>query len=231
MATRILYTSPSVEIRFQNDSYSIVALTDLDVGTLVLIEHVFSGNKIDMHALLFMDDDLRKALYPRYAEDDMLDSEKNHEKITMNAFQFGDDMVIGSGVCKFNHACKPNAYLTMVDNVENIKFYGAFIVARVKAGDEITLDYFNGHAEFHDSMMAQHGLSCSCTQESFAKSRARARIELNLASRFRKAQEDTINTYVDHHLAKHGHEIARFQKEIRRFAAKNIQVSPQNQTS
>ena len=137
MATRILYTSPSVEIRFQNDSYSIVAL--------VLIEHVFSGNKIDMHALLFMDDDMRKALYP---------------------------------LCKYN--------------VENIKFYGAFY--------------------------------CAFIVQSFAKSRARPRIELNLASRFRKAQEDTINTHVDHHLAKHGREIAGFQKEIRRFAAKNIQV-------
>jgi hypothetical protein len=142
----------------------------------------------------------------------------------MNAFQFDTDYVIGAGITKFNHACRPNAYLTTVDHVNDTKFYGVFTVTKVAAGEEITLDYFNGHNEVHDMMTKKHGISCSCTQESLKNALARAKIELNLATAFRDQYTNLINFHVDQHFNEHGKRIDMFRKKIRAFAKNKIRV-------
>jgi len=84
MATRIIYTNPNSEIKYEkeSDSYSVRAKADLDVGSLILIEHVFSGSSIEAHALLFLDDELRELRAP---DTEPGDSEANELKISMNA--------------------------------------------------------------------------------------------------------------------------------------------------
>jgi len=217
-----VYTNPNIEIKFENGSYGIYARSFLDVGSLVLIEHVFYGTLEEAHALLHLDDVLRKTLHPRTYTDS--DPETNAKKITMNAFQFDNELVIGSGISKFNHRCKPNAYLTLVDHIDNNKFYGVYTTAKVAPGDEITLDYFNGHSEFHDKIIKQHGITCSCTPESLKHARIRASIELDLATRFRERQKEFINLQVDQYLSKHEKEIDAFKKKIRKFIQNNIKI-------
>ncbi len=229
-STRIVYADADVEYRMEDGAFSVRAKADLDVGRLVLVEHVFSGSNLEMHALMFLDGGLRRALYPRCdvgSSDEAAagDSEKNAKKISMNAFDFRGDMVIGDRICKFNHACKPNSYLSWADNVDGVKFYGVWTVAKVRRGDELTLDYTNGYAHAHDGMKAQHGFACSCTPEVIARARARAKIELGLASKFARAHRDRTNGLVDAHLQRHGKAVSKAQSAVREFARNNIRTA------
>ena len=225
-STRTVYSDPDVEYCMRDGAFSVRAKADLDVGKLVLIEHVFSGTNREMHALMYVDDGLRRTLYPRRDDDGdeaaAGDSERNAKKISMNAFDFRGDMVIGEKICKFNHACKPNVYLTWVDNVDDVKYYGVWTVAKVKRGDELTLDYANGHAEAHDAMKAQHGFACSCTTQALDSARVRAKIELALATKFTRMQEGRINPLVDAHICRWGKDVSRAQSVVRKFAKNNI---------
>ena len=167
-STQTVYSDPDLEYCMRDGVFSVRAKADLDVGRLVLIEHVFAGNNQEMHALMFIDGGLRCALYPRCDTDanDAAagDSERNAEKISMDAFNFRGVLVIGDKICKFNQACKPNAYMNSVDKVDDVTFYGVCTVAKVKRGDELTLDYANGHASVHDLSRAQHDFECACTK-------------------------------------------------------------------
>jgi len=134
-------------------------------------------------------------------------------------------MVIGEKISKFNHACKPNAYLNWVDNVRNVKYYGVWTVAKVKRGDELTLDYANGHAEAHDAMKAQHGFACSCTMQAMHSARVRAKIELALATKFTQTQRGLIDPLVDAYLMRWGNAVSRAQSVVRKFAKDNIRTA------
>ena len=227
VATRCVYAHPEVEFRKHEGAFSVRAGADLDVGTLVLVEHVFSGSQTEMHALMYLDAGLRRALHPRHERDDEADaagdSETNGEKISMNAFAFDDDLVIGDKVSKFNHACKPNSYMSVVDRIDDVKFYGVWTVAKVGRGEELTLDYANGHADAHDVFAIKHGVVCACTPRTLEGGRARAAIELDLATSFTtQARERFIAPHVDAYLREWEAPMAEAHKEVRRFARENI---------
>ena len=226
-ATRCVYSNPNVVIHHdENGMFSIRAKTDLDIGSMVVVEHVYSGTFIEMNALLILDDKLRRSLYPRCAldQDNALDVTKNAMKISLNAFGFGEDMVIGNYVCKFNHACKPNAYMNCVNQVNNTKFYGVWTVAKVKQGDELTLDYINGHSEYHDTMKEQHGFTCSCTKKDLDGARGRAKIELSLATKFTRNNTTLLDKMVDIHCHRWDPEMHKAHKKVRDFAKNNIRA-------
>lgn len=236
-ATRSVYESPGVRFCKRGGQFSVRAETDLDVGALVLVEHVFSGTYPELHALLFMDERLRRELHPRSApaeegggrdddedDDDAGDSERNGEKIAKNAFDFGGDMVVGARICKFNHSCKPNAYLNVVDHVRNLKFYGVWTVAKVRRGEELTFDYANGHGEAHDAMRDQHGFVCSCSAEDVARCGARAKIELGLATSFALARREEVGVHVDAYLDRWGPKVSAAQARVRKFAREHVRV-------
>ncbi len=229
--TRSVYVSPDVEFCLRDGAYSVRAKADLGAGTLVLVEHAFAGTPRELHALLFLADALRRALHPRTDGDAAMDSEKNGEKISMNAFDFDGDTVIGDRICKFNHSCKPNAYLTWVDRVAcaaspGVNFYGAWTVARVKSGDELTLDYTNGSAdqEQHDANREKHGVVCSCTERAVRGASARAAIELDLATKFTREHKPFITALVNTYLDRWGPKMKAAHAEVREFARKNIRV-------
>ena len=113
----------------------------------------------------------------------------------------------------------------LVDHVGGVKFYGVWTVAKVKCREELTLDYANGYAHAHDGMKKQHGFACSCTTEILAKARARAKIELGLATKFREANERRIGVLVDAYLERWGVDMAETQAAVLAFAKNNIRVA------
>ncbi len=71
------------------------------IGTLVLIEHVFSGSLRDAVRYINHDQEAWKGLYPRQSND-------IHEKVWSNAFGNDKSLIIGASSSVFNHACSPN---------------------------------------------------------------------------------------------------------------------------
>lgn len=157
-----------------NGAFSVRAKVDLRPGKLVLLEHIVYGNMEDMHAALMHDFSLCDTLYPRTATVD------NSTKISFNMFSFNGIYVLGDKISKFNHSCNANAFLTVADRVNGDYIYGVWIVANIKAGEEVTLDYTSGgDVELHDNNKEKHNVKCDCTDIDFK--RASARMEIKYA--------------------------------------------------
>ena len=116
------------------------------------------GNMEDMHAALMHDSAFCDTLYPRTTIAD------NSTKISYNVFSFNGVIVLGNKISKFNHSCNANAFLTAADRVNDDYIYGVWIIAHVKTGEEVTLDYTSGgNAELHDDNKEKHNVKCDCT--------------------------------------------------------------------
>jgi len=215
VVTGIVYQSPNVEFQLsETDSYSVRAKVDIRAGTLVLLEHVVYGKRKDMHGALMLDEGLRTSLYPRDADS------SNEIKINFNVFSFNGDLVIGDKITKFNHACRPNCFLTTADRVNDDYIYGAWTIKSVKAGDELTFDYTNGTADIHSETKAMHGFECGCTETDLKRAEKRAEIEFALVNTFRDAMVENGSTasLVDSYMMKGGIKVTQQQKNARKLA-------------
>ena len=226
VATRCVKRHPGVEFVMQDGAFSVRAKTDMPTGTLVFVEHVFSGSMPEMQSLMVLDDDLRLALYPRDVGDlgdgARFDPQRNAKKVSMNSLEFGRELVMGRMICKFNHACTPNSYLILVDRVGDHNFYGVWTIADVQAGDELVLDYTNGTVGMHDFYRDKFGFaaSCafSCTKEVVDGAHERAQSQHEMADRFTlRARETFILPMIDAYLERWGTPMTVAHKAVRRF--------------
>ncbi len=213
MATKVLYQSPKVKIRYENDSYSIVAVEDLKVGERVLLEVViWSPNMEYLIASLIFDKELSDELYPRNTED-------LAEKMFLNMFKFKDIFVLGRVFSKFNHSCKPNCHMDSADIIGDTRVYGMWVHRNIKAGEELTIDYVNiGDVEYHNKMREQHSFSCQCTDDYIKMNAKRAQIHKDLGTTFRDRDRDYTAALVDQFLfSKEGKEHAKQRKQIQKM--------------
>jgi hypothetical protein len=230
--TGVVYCHPAISFVLEDGSYSVRATADIAPGTMLLLEHVVHGTMADMHSALRVDADLRDTLYPR--REDRRGDDDDSEKILSNVFRFGDIIVLGNRASKFNHACRPNVYMTHADSVGDDRTYGFFAVARVKSGTELTIDYVNGHAEAHDAMKAKHGYACGCTSIDLDNSRRRWKTAFDMAHRFRDAAaaDGTIPRLVDAYQAtRAGKQTSKTQVKAREFAKRIVIVEAANAES
>jgi len=217
--THVLFKSDAIALRYENEQYSVRATRDIKTGTLVLLEHVISDENMGkVIASVMTDKSLCDDLYPREATADA------SKKTSMNVFRFGDENVLGNFFSKFNHSCIPTCHMDSADKLEmdkcfDIRVYGMWTHRNIKAGDELTIDYVNGHGEVHDLLSEHFGFACKCTKEFIGQSKKRADIHKDLGERFRKNDEVRIQEIVDrysytrvgmdimsrHYLAKEGY--------------------------
>jgi hypothetical protein len=200
----------------ESGSYSVRAKTDLSAGTLVLLEHIVHGEMKDMFAALMIDNNLRDTLYPRTSP-----PSSDELKIGFNAFSFNGVIVLGNKISKFNHACHPNSFLTTADRVKDEYIYGVWTVAKVKAGEELTLDYMSGRAaDLHTDAKAKYGFACDCTENDIKRAAMRLKVEFALANKFRDAMSANGSTanMVDSYMRRGGTRIAKQQKNARELA-------------
>lgn len=192
MTTQVIYQSPKVDVKYENDSYSVVALEDLSVGELVLVELVVWGPKIQtIIAAIIYDKELSSELYPRNTVDPK-------EKMDMNVFRFDENYVIGRVFSKFNHSCVPNCHMGVGDFVNNSRAYGMWVHRKIKAGEELTIDYVNiGDVDYHDAMKEQHGIECSCTHEYIKSKEKMSKVHMKMDSTFLERDREFITEKVD----------------------------------
>ena len=201
MATNTLYLNESVRVHFENDFYSIRATTDIPSGTLILVEHVIHGDFQYLMSALFFNPELRDSLYPRDDEKEI--GQAIGKKIELNVFKFEDDiLVIGDIFSKFNHSCRPNCRMDIVDRINNERFYGIWAQKKIEKGNELFIDYVNGGSvSYHKSMMEVLGATCSCTPDYIIQNVKRSQIMMDLASTYRKNKKDFIETLTDTYLS------------------------------
>lgn len=213
MTTHVLYLSPKVEIRYENDSYSIVAVEDLKIGERVLLESVIWSPKTEyIIASLLYDQELSKELHPRNTED-------LGQKMILNMFKFNDIYVLGRVFSKFNHSCIPNCHMDCADIIEDTRVYGMWVHRKIKAGEELTIDYVNiGDVEYHNKMRKKHGFSCECTDDYIKMNAKRAQIHKDLGTTFRDRDRGYTAALVDSYLfSKEGKEHAKQKKKIQKM--------------
>jgi hypothetical protein len=217
MLTGIVYTSSDIEIDYTNDAYSIVAKKDLPVGHLVLIEHVLHG---DINILLngvLTDQNLFDQLYPRQFQVQLDEFQQAIEKTESNCFMFRDGHVLGNILSKFNHSCKPNCHLDIIDFVNTDKFYGTWTHRKVSKGDELTFDYVNkGDVQFHESMKENHHFTCDCTESYILANDQRSKVHVNLGTFFRNRDNKLIHRLVDaYRESSYGQIVIRMQNKLK----------------
>ena len=166
----IVYKNSDIDFIYniKNDSYSVVANKYIPAGTLLILENAIIGTNEYIYTVLNNRKELIEELYPRNSNDsyNFIPKEKVMDKITHNVWEWNDakspisleDMsALCPAISKFNHSCKPNAFVRCFSNkeieeVENeIKEYKGYIfiysVDNILENSEITVSYgFNiGH--------------------------------------------------------------------------------------
>lgn len=223
MNTSVIYTSEKISIEYKNESYSVLAKTDIKVGELLLLEHVLAGDMGYLCSSVGTNMALFDSLYPRkYSRDDIQEMEtiikssqstkedeenwkKACKKVNMNCFKFSDDLVLGDAFSKFNHSCIPNCHMDKADKPELdngfiVNIYGMWTHRSVKKNDELVIDYVNGASIQHDYMKSAFGFSCDCSTEYLLDAGKRSEVHKNLGAFFRERDSVFIKTAVDQYL-------------------------------
>ncbi len=165
----IVYKHSDIDFIYnvKNDSYSVVANKYIPTGTLLIVENAIIGTNEYIYTVLNNRKELMKELYPRNSSDsyNFIQKEKVMDKITHNVWEWNDsnspisleDMsALCPAISKFNHSCKPNAFVRCFSNKEeennDKKEYKGYIflysVDNILENTEITVSYgFNiGHS-------------------------------------------------------------------------------------
>ena len=218
MLTGIVYASPDIEIEYINDVYSIVAKKDLPVGHLILIEHVLYGNINFIFNGILSDQNLFDQLYPRQVQAQLDKVQQAIKKTESNCFMFHNGYVLGNILSKFNHSCKPNCHLDILDHVNSDKFYGTWTHRKVATGEQLTFDYVNeGDQEHHDTMKENHHFTCDCTESYILENEQRSKVHVNLGTFFRKRDEKLLHRLVDAYCgSSYGQKVIRMQKNLKK---------------
>ena len=182
----IVYKHSDIDFIYnvKNDSYSVVANKYIPVGTLLILENAIIGTNEYIYTVLNNRKELVKELYPRNSSDsyNFIPKEKVMDKIHHNVWEWNDvkspisleDMsALCPAISKFNHSCKPNAFVRCFSNKEEnedekevlpIEYKGYIFIystSNILEGEEITVSYgFNiGHPYIRcDDSMIDEGL-------------------------------------------------------------------------
>ena len=205
MATQIILKD-NIYVHNNNGYYSIKAKNNIKSGTIVLIEHVIAHRDIAMiHNTLVHCDKLREDLCPRKNECPTT-KELITKKIRENMFVFSNNLCVLGDMCsKFNHSCNPNCFITCVDSIQDknseycCEFYGIYVIKKIKKGEELFLDYSNGHKSHHEKYSKYFGLVCDCTDHD--KRLKRSNIQFDIVQSYIKKDKKFITQITDEYIS------------------------------
>lgn len=214
--TATLFRHDALDFQYADGQYCVKATRPIATGTLMLLEHVLSGDSAFVLAGIASSAPLFDTLYPRVfgggggdGGDGGLDRQTMAaEKKDHNAFGFNGDDVVGAAFCKFNHSCRPNCYMAAADVLKyhitrlltvDIKVYGLWAVRPIEAGEELFVDYVNGGGlEVHDGHAKHFGFTCtSCDREYIAQGAQRTDVYVQLCGDWQRRDAAFINRAVD----------------------------------
>lgn len=169
----IAFDSQSVEDKLAGGIYRLVrAQKPIKSGSILLIEHCFTDLLDDpklMKGMIRYNKQLCDSLYPRvvpWSAEAMLGKELPEamngvifDKVRYNVFGFGNTVIIGNDISRFNHSMNPNAkvirrthILPSTEEIEEFSFsYLAVLATKdIDAGEEIFIKY-NNNLNYGDS--------------------------------------------------------------------------------
>ena len=225
LTTCTIYFNNKLDLKYQNDFYSVIAKKNIPKGTMLLIEHPLQyENNIDMLSNVIFDTALNETLYPRdIPENPEQSSGISHAlrgksnsmgfvpgitydtsmstKINKNVFLFDKDYILGNIFSKINHSCKPNTYMTNIDYVKNEKYYGLFAIQDIAENEELTLDYCQiNDKKKHAIMMEYHNFPCDCTSGDIKKKIIFIEERKKLCEKFIESVNPIIHSLVDNYV-------------------------------
>lgn len=184
--TGVPFLSNCVDVRKDDNYFSIHATKHIPQGTIVLIEHVLydGGDIAKMVASVWLDNDFMNELYPRgdaiiprQPMGSQQDFDLIYTKILYNEYGTGsidgrNCNVLGRILCKFNHSCDANCDLLSRAYVSESNETYCCVVTNcdVEPGTELTINYAaTQDIVRHNTLKSKFGFSCSCTQDTLAQ--------------------------------------------------------------
>jgi len=170
----------------KNDSYSVVANKYIPIGTLLILENAIIGTNEYIFTILKNKNEIIKELYPRDICDsfNVLPKEKLMDKISHNVWEWNDTKspmsldnmsALCPAISKFNHSCKPNAFVRCFSNQEmkeneNEQYKGyiyIYATSNILESTEITVSYgFNiGHSYLQNKNLKNESEEMDETEE------------------------------------------------------------------
>lgn len=144
----VVYQNASIEIDDQNDYKSIKATTDIPIGQLLLIEHVYASSHFNCHSIVEHNRELFNTFHPRLIPFDQATDrfEQVSQKIIHNCFGMSNgDKLLTYTITKINHSCAPSCgvYVQEKYSIEdtNIIFMELYSVKKIPKGEELTINY------------------------------------------------------------------------------------------
>ncbi len=146
----IVYLSDNIATKDENNFLSVVAATDIESHTLLLVEHVFTGTYDECQLIIRDNEYLFDIFHPRclkWSEE----SEETKDstalvKVVRNCYGKNiDNLFIGDFMAKFNHSCMPNAvFFRAIGKKYNelqTNYIAVISTKKIIAGEEITINY------------------------------------------------------------------------------------------
>jgi len=164
----VVYKHPAIEVQGDDHYKMIVATHDIQVGELLIIEHVFHNTELICEVIIQHNEYLFNQYHPRKIKwSDSIENIQDirHEKFLHNAFNLNKKCIITDLITKMNHSCDPNCciYIHTSGNdtrpssngsitFDTIVFAEIYALQTIPKGYEITLSYSptTGHSNVRD---------------------------------------------------------------------------------
>lgn len=148
MYTHIIHRYKSIVVETNDNCKSIKSTEDIEKGTLLLVEHIFTGTIETCKFVVANNEHLFNELHPRKIK---WSDDKNHEdsayvKLHKNSFFNNENEIIfGDLISKLNHSCTPNCVVnkireTKINGIVN-NYLAVYSVEPIKKNDELTFMY------------------------------------------------------------------------------------------
>ena len=167
--TNIVYKSPKIMDKMENDFRSVIAADDIEFGELLLVEHCVGGTIDLLVDIVYANTNMFNSYYPRKVAWDDNSKDTNFktasDKVMSNIFGRNDNYVLGEYVVRLNHRCTPNCCVCLDDNMDAITnthtvILSIWSIRRANEGDELTIIY-NDKTHNADNIF---GFLCECKE-------------------------------------------------------------------
>ena len=203
--------SNKIEIKYENDCYSVIAREDIETGELLMIEEIFHGNVLNLLEEVKNNSKLRKSLFPRDKE--FINQNKNDpEIINTHGYDIdvllkvkynkwgGSNCTLGDKISKFNHSCKNNIQhspIGLIPDKEKL-IESIFSLRRIKKSEELFLNYIYPHSYDHNIKKYSFLQSCNCSSKEISDEYMKKvlKIQCRLLISFMKKNTTLITEYI-----------------------------------
>lgn len=200
--THIIYQHPSIALRNQDNYMSINATTDIQLGELLLVEHVYIAPTDHCISVISNNEKMFNMYFPRdktfvevpdYAERRTI----AFEKLKHNFFSRKENNIITNMITKINHTCNPNCAVYVLEEFSmentNIMFMELYSIKNITSGSELKINYGpdTGHAR---------DFICDCGMELDQRTKLYNTISslaFNLSRRYNKNNRKLICEYLN----------------------------------